>query len=439
MNKLQVSIIILNCNYPHNIKRLLPTLKKTSGVNYEIVVVDNGSTPDVVSLLKEYQASGFIDNLVLESENHYFSEGNNIGVCNSNPDSEFVLLLNSDTEILRDDWLARMLEWIEGVPKVLYPLPNRGKPTEPKDIRRGIVSIDWVRSFDVPGCVAPDGWCCLIRREAWRDMDPNFPMAFGILKMLASAIDDGHPCGALSQYGSYIKHYGQGSVPPNFQVPVKGTPDLHGWWKDVTCESLDFTYHEDTGTTDGYMSWSHLIEPEFENAKSQKSDINEHIQVLHDLATECDTIVEAGVRYVVSTWAFVWGCACRGGRVDSYCMTMLPEIQRAIDLCGSEEVPWYFYEGDWLKQEIPETDLLFIDTNHFYSQLKEELRIHGPKARKYIVLHDTENFGQVGADEKSPGLWQAVEEFVAEGNWRIKEHYTNCNGLTVLEKKNENQ
>lgn len=432
----QVSIIILNHNYPHNIKRFLPTLQKTSGVTYETVVVDNGSTLDVVSILQDYKSQGLIDTLVLEPKNNFFSEGNNIGVRHSNPDSEFILLLNNDTEILRGDWLERMLEWAEGIPEVLYPLPNRGNPTKPKNIRRGVVSIDWVRSFDVPGCVAPDGWCCLIRREAWREIDPNFPMAHGILKMLANVIRDGYPCGVLSQYGAYIKHYGQGSTPPSLRVPVKGTPDLRGWWKGVACESLDFTYHEDTEITDGYLSWSHLVEPEFENAKNQKSDINEHIQVLHDLATECDTIVEAGVRYVVSTWAFIWGCACRGGRVDSYCMTMLPEIQRAIDLCASEEVPWYFHEGDWLQEEIPKTDLLFIDTNHFYSQLKEELCAHGSKARKYIVLHDTESFGIIGADRKSPGLWQAVEEFIAESDWKIKEHYTNCNGLTVLEKVN---
>lgn len=181
-----------------------------------------------------------------------------------------------------------------------------------------------------------------------------------------------------------------------------------------------------------------LIQREYENARDTPSDINEHVETLYNLALECNVIVEGGVRWVVSTWAFILGCACRGGEVHSYCWTLLPEIQRAIDLCQDEKVPWHFYGGDWLNREIPECDLLFIDTNHFYSQLKEELRVHGLRVQKYIAFHDTVSFGIVGADEKSPGLWQAIEELMAEGDWKIKDHYTHCHGLTVLEKANEN-
>ena len=177
-----------------------------------------------------------------------------------------------------------------------------------------------------------------------------------------------------------------------------------------------------------------LIEAEYTNACIVSSDIRDHMPTLYSLATKCDSIVEGGVRYVVSSWAFIHGCACRGGRVDSYCWSMLPEIERAQNICQRAGIPWTFHEGDWLKKEIPESDLLFIDTNHFYWQIKEELRLHGPKARKYIVLHDTETFGKVGADGKSPGLWQAVEELVLEGAWRIESHYKNNNGLTILER-----
>jgi hypothetical protein len=179
---------------------------------------------------------------------------------------------------------------------------------------------------------------------------------------------------------------------------------------------------------------SDSIKQEYDDARDTPSDINEHMETLFNLASECNSVVEAGVRYVVSTWAFVYGCACRGGKVDSYCWTLLPEIQRAINICKSAGVSWDFHDGDWLKGEVPVCDLLFIDTNHFYSQLKEELRVHGPKAARYIVLHDTEHFGLVGADGQTPGLWQAVEEFVNKGSWRVKEHRRYCNGLTTLER-----
>jgi hypothetical protein len=182
----------------------------------------------------------------------------------------------------------------------------------------------------------------------------------------------------------------------------------------------------------------HRIEEEYhknldpETGAMGAQDMWEHMDHLRRLAEECDHVVEGGVRHVVSTWALLLGCACRGGTVVSYCWNMLPQIERALRICAAERVDWHFFDGDWLKREIPETDMLFIDTNHFYSQLTEELAKHGPKARKYIVLHDTVHFGEVGADGKRPGLWQAVEELVAKGEWYIKEHHPNCNGLTVL-------
>jgi len=252
----QVSVIVLNCNYPHNITRLLPSLQKTSGVSYETVVVDNGSTPDVVALLQHYQEQGFMDKLVLNPVNHYFSEGNNIGVRNSNPNSEFILLLNNDTEIVDGIWLHRMVEWAEGIPKTLLAYTWSDHPTCPKDERRGIVSIDWQYNMNVPGYVAPEGWCCLIRREAWREMSPDFPFLYGILEMLASIVRDGHPCGVLSQYGRYIVHYhggSHGSIPRNFGANYVRQPDQRTWWSGLSCESLDFTLgpHE----RQSYMEW----------------------------------------------------------------------------------------------------------------------------------------------------------------------------------------
>ena len=104
---------------------------------------------------------------------------------------------------------------------------------------------------------------------------------------------------------------------------------------------------------------------------------------------------------------------------------------------------------------IEETDLLFIDTLHRYFQLYNELGLHAKNVKKYIILHDTETYGEV--DEplyapqipvkmsekvirtKAKGLKQAISDFLnttKEGkNWKIKEVFTNNNGLTVLERQ----
>jgi hypothetical protein len=47
------------------------------------------------------------------------------------------------------------------------------------------------------------------------------------------------------------------------------------------------------------------IEILFNNLKSTPSDINEHLPTLLRYAQECDHITEMGVRWVVSTYAFV--------------------------------------------------------------------------------------------------------------------------------------
>ena len=52
--------------------------------------------------------------------------------------------------------------------------------------------------------------------------------------------------------------------------------------------------------------------------------------------------------------------------------------------------------------------------------------MHGHKVNKYLMFHDT---------TLCPPLNQAIDEFLkANLNWKIKEVFTNNNGLTILEK-----
>jgi hypothetical protein len=171
---------------------------------------------------------------------------------------------------------------------------------------------------------------------------------------------------------------------------------------------------------------------EYQKAACRPSDIHEHMDRLYELAAMCDSVVEGGVRWVASTWAFLYGCALRGGRVMSYDHRITPEAKAAQLLCDEIGIAWDLQEKDWLQVEIPETDLLFIDTDHTYRQLREELNRHGDRARRYIVLHDTETYRDVGMDGKSPGLWAAIDEFLVDGRWHLSEHHTRNNGLTVL-------
>jgi hypothetical protein len=182
--------------------------------------------------------------------------------------------------------------------------------------------------------------------------------------------------------------------------------------------------------------------------KSTDSDINEHLETLHNLGKECSHITEMGVRWVSSTWPLVYS---NPKKMISYDILKNPNITEVISLCNEYSINYSFEEKDVLQLEIEPTELLFIDTLHTYNQLTKELEIHSNKVSKYIVLHDTEHFGRKDEviyehasnviKETSPtkeGLMTAVEDFLLTElgqRWELFRVYKNNNGLTVLKNK----
>lgn len=163
------------------------------------------------------------------------------------------------------------------------------------------------------------------------------------------------------------------------------------------------------------------------------SDINEHMPTLLEYATQCKHITEMGVRNVVSTWAFLNAKPDTLISYDIYTSRNINEVYIAAEEVNTK---FTFIQADVLKTTIEETDLLFIDTLHQYSQLKGELNLHADKVRKYIIFHDTTKFAYI--DEitgNKGGLWPAIEEFLNQDtNWQLKERYSNNNGLTIIER-----
>ena len=178
------------------------------------------------------------------------------------------------------------------------------------------------------------------------------------------------------------------------------------------------------------------------------SDINEHLPTLLKYGQECEHITEMGVRGIISTWAFL-GSAPKTMR--SYDIQDPGEWEQDINQVYETskhygKTDFKFTQANVLEIEIEPTELLFIDTWHAYKQLKSELRLHGNKASKYIVLHDTTSFEfhdetsyEMWGDEwkgTGEGLWPAVEEFLKDNpHWSLHERFTNNNGLTVLKRK----
>ncbi len=178
----------------------------------------------------------------------------------------------------------------------------------------------------------------------------------------------------------------------------------------------------------------------YETICKTPSDINEHLPILKALAERCDHVTEFGVRAGYSTAAFLMG---RPKTLVSWDIDLLAILSQQISDI------WYVSRGvtnfqprvgDSLKVEIEPTDLLFIDSRHTGKQLQGELKRHGMKAAKFIVLHDTELFGEVGEDGIEPGLvpvirwWRRTQAWPL---WRVALRLSNNSGLVVLQRETD--
>ena len=188
-------------------------------------------------------------------------------------------------------------------------------------------------------------------------------------------------------------------------------------------------------------------------ASATPSDINEHLPVLLEYTKKCSSVVECGVRDIVSSWAFAYGLMGVEGNsytlVDPYRSGSMASFLVTCRLAG---VNAEFVNQSDLECPLVKTDLLFIDTWHVYGQLKRELARWNGLVAKYIILHDTTVDGEAGetirvgwnAMEQSAksgipvaeinrGLWPAVTEFLAaHPEWTLERRLTNNNGLTIL-------
>ncbi|MDW2799623.1 glycosyltransferase family 2 protein [Clostridium boliviensis] len=106
----KVTIIIPNYNGLKFMEPCFKALKAQSDQNFELLVVDNGSTDGSVNWLKDHQ----IPSIFLE-ENTGFSGAVNIGIQESA--TPYVILLNNDTEP-EPDYVKEMVKAIERSPKI---------------------------------------------------------------------------------------------------------------------------------------------------------------------------------------------------------------------------------------------------------------------------------------------------------------------------------
>lgn len=198
-----------------------------------------------------------------------------------------------------------------------------------------------------------------------------------------------------------------------------------------------------------------MLEEAYAEVCRTPSDINEHLPILRQLASECEHVTEMGMRTGVSTIALL---AAQPTELISWDIDPAAVLQPANmgRVLVSGRTKFQPRVGDTLKIHIEPTDLLFIDTLHTWKQLRDELFRHcvygtqhdvyaseankDPRhlrsVRKYLVFHDTVTFGDRGEDGSEPGLRASIRLFQQHTlpMWELLHDFKNNNGLVVLKR-----
>ena len=186
MSKEKVSIIMLTYNAPNYVKTAVESIaKKTKGVEYELVVVDNHSGLRTRLLLKKLEKQKKIDRIQWNDKNLLFAKGNNAGSRLASPDVTHYLLINSDVEIRKENWLKKLVD----------VCPEGGI------CAYGLVENEPVRA---------DGYCMLISKELYQkyELDENYEWFWSITKIQAQALAEGKRVIAIRKHNDMIYHFG---------------------------------------------------------------------------------------------------------------------------------------------------------------------------------------------------------------------------------------
>lgn len=185
----KVAIIIVTYNADEFVKLCLDSVRHYSTMPHEIIVVDNGSEEPLRDYLRKQDGI----KLILNEENLLWAGGNNVGVKAASEDVTHYLLLNSDMEIRRADWLQRIVNLIES------------------DDRIGLAGNAQARTPVWPTFGGVDGQCMLIKRTLTEKIglldSEKYPWNGADIDYAARAFKAGYIYKILPREPELVVHY----------------------------------------------------------------------------------------------------------------------------------------------------------------------------------------------------------------------------------------
>ena len=113
-----VAIVILNWNGRGYLEQFLPSVMASTYSNKEVVLIDNGSTDDSITFIREKYPS---IRVVTNDANYGFAGGYNRGL--KQVQSDYYILLNSDVETSAG-WIEPMVNLLESDPSIAACQPK---------------------------------------------------------------------------------------------------------------------------------------------------------------------------------------------------------------------------------------------------------------------------------------------------------------------------
>lgn len=244
MPRLAVCMVSFNCRSV--IEDCLVSLERSRFRDFEIIVVDNGSTDGTLEYLRPRSDLQLIEN----GYNAGFTKGTNQGIAATS--GEYILWLNTDT-ILGDDSLGALIEFLDsnpaaGIvgPRVLnpdgtfQPQCKRGMPTPlaalcyglgldrlfPNNPTIGAYLLRYIPDTHAAIVAGVSGCCLMTRREVCDDIGPLDEEMFAFGEDLEWCVRAGKAGWEVWYYpGSTIVHLkGQGGAHAR---PYKKVKALH--------------------------------------------------------------------------------------------------------------------------------------------------------------------------------------------------------------------
>ncbi len=172
------------------------------------------------------------------------------------------------------------------------------------------------------------------------------------------------------------------------------------------------------------------IRTQQEDPKHHGANYCAHHDFIQKYMPECDSYKELGLHQGASAAAALLGGAKEVHLIDHTLEKYNWEKHLFEKFVEENDVSLNVYEMSSIdKRCAVETDMLMIDSLHKWSWTIQELELHSPYTKKYIVFHDTAIVNKRPSD-----IGPGIREWCKHNNWEVLEEETKNVGSMIIKR-----